>query len=76
MRRIDRIGHELYEKKLVLASGYRRAGKQFRFENRAEAEEFSNAYWEKRGTCSDAILREVLDFGVLGENYPFASGKS
>jgi hypothetical protein len=33
-------------------------------------------HWEKRGTCSDAVLREILDYGVMGENYPFASGKS
>jgi len=76
MRRLDRIGHKLYEKKLALAAGYIRAGKQFRFDNRAEAEEFSSAYWEKRGTCSDAILREILDFGVLGENYPFANRRN
>ena len=76
MRRLDRIGHELYERNLAIASGFRRPGKQLRFDNRAEAEKFSSEYWEKRGTCSNAILREILSFGILGETYPFASGKS
>jgi len=76
MQRIDRIGHELYEKKLALAAGFCQAGKQYRFEDRTDAEECSTMYWEKRGTCSDAVLREILDYGVMRENYPFASGKS
>ncbi|MDD3135807.1 MAG: hypothetical protein PHF64_04855 [Methanoregula sp.] len=72
MRRIHRIGQALYEKKLAIASGKRRAAKQYRFENLALATEISDMYWEKHGTCSDSVLREILDFGVLGEDYPFA----
>lgn len=72
MRWIHRIGQELYEKKLAIASGKRRAAKQYRFENLALATEISDMYWEKRGICSDAVPREILDFGVLGEDYPFA----
>ena len=75
MRRLDRIGYKLFEKKLALADGFLRAGKQFRFDNHAEAEKVSNQYREKRGTCSDAIQLEILDFDVLGVNYPFEGGR-
>jgi len=72
MRRIHRIGQELYEKKLAIASGKHRAAKQYRFGSLALATEISDMFWEKRGICSDAVLREILDFGVLGEDYLFA----
>jgi len=72
MRRIHRIGQELYEKNLPIASGKHRAAKQYRFGSLALATEISDMFWEKRGICSDAVLCEILDFGVLGEDYLFA----
>jgi hypothetical protein len=71
MIRADKIGKALFEKKWRDKKAGKADARKFRFSSKAEVEESSTKYWSGRGDYTDTIVREIIDYGILGDKYPF-----